>query len=291
VLSQLDILVCHKLVFDDDLKAVLKRMPAQMPKEYSKPAFIKSLPIGYCLVGDRSDDTSRVFALSVRPRFSQHEGRETRSVKFEQAITPEEVRNAMIKMALKQIEDRKRLHTMQLNQMIRTISSRYNVEIPADDVVNTLLKEHNCIVDGDYLMFASDFERQKRMDEVEKAEVEKELWEKAPKTAEEILAFRAKVQRKEAEAIARKNMGKKFLFIFGRSEFLKSIDMFYSPIWRVEYDRYEGKGFKRSVCFVDGMSGEILAAGKDGIHSTRGASKFQRLNRTRARIITMGYSF
>ncbi len=75
VLSQLDILFVHKLVFTDDVKAVEKRMPTVLPKEY-QGVFVKRLPIGVAIVGDRADTTSRAFLLRVRPRKSQHEGRE-----------------------------------------------------------------------------------------------------------------------------------------------------------------------------------------------------------------------
>ncbi|MDN5358555.1 MAG: hypothetical protein PWP76_398 [Candidatus Diapherotrites archaeon] len=75
VLSQLDLLFVHKLVFSDDVKAVEKRMPTVLPKEYAG-VFLKRLPIGVALVGDRADTTSRAFLVRIRPRRSQHEGRE-----------------------------------------------------------------------------------------------------------------------------------------------------------------------------------------------------------------------
>ncbi|HIP74272.1 MAG TPA: ATP-binding protein, partial [Euryarchaeota archaeon] len=75
VLSQLDLLFVHKLVFSDDVRAVEKRMPTVLPKEYTG-VFVKRLPIGVALVGDRADTTSRAFLVRIRPRRSQHEGRE-----------------------------------------------------------------------------------------------------------------------------------------------------------------------------------------------------------------------
>jgi len=75
VLSQLDMLFVHKLVFTDDVRAVEKRMPTVLPKEY-QGVFVKRLPIGVAIVGDRADSTSRALLVRVRPRRSQHEGRE-----------------------------------------------------------------------------------------------------------------------------------------------------------------------------------------------------------------------
>jgi len=75
VLSQIDLLIVHKLVFGEDVKAVEKRMPTILPKEYSGVK-MRRLPVGVAIVGDRSDATSRAFIMRVRPRKSQHEGRE-----------------------------------------------------------------------------------------------------------------------------------------------------------------------------------------------------------------------
>lgn len=75
VLSQIDLLIVHKLVFGEDVKAVEKRVPTILPKEYSGVR-MRRLPVGVAIVGDRSDTTSRAFLMRIRPRKSQHEGRE-----------------------------------------------------------------------------------------------------------------------------------------------------------------------------------------------------------------------
>lgn len=75
VLSQLDVLIVHKLVFSEDVKAVEKRMPTILPKEYSGVK-MRRLPVGVAIIGDREDATSRAFLARIRPRKSQHEGRE-----------------------------------------------------------------------------------------------------------------------------------------------------------------------------------------------------------------------
>jgi hypothetical protein len=76
VLSQLDLLITHKLVFDDDIKAVYRRAPTIIPMQYKRSNFIKTMPIGVGMVADRSEETSRAFVMRIRPRMSQHEGRE-----------------------------------------------------------------------------------------------------------------------------------------------------------------------------------------------------------------------
>ena len=93
VLSQLDIMFVHQLVFSDDIKAVSKRMPAAMPKDWDVN-FIRKLRVGQAIVGDR--ETTKVALMGARPRMSQHEGRSTLAVEKAPVLdiqepTPEEV--------------------------------------------------------------------------------------------------------------------------------------------------------------------------------------------------------
>lgn len=75
VLSQLDLMLTHKLVFKDDIDAVFKRIPTTVMALMKKPEFIRDLPMGKALVGDKEEMVDRAFVLNVRPRKSQHEGR------------------------------------------------------------------------------------------------------------------------------------------------------------------------------------------------------------------------
>lgn len=81
VLSQLDILVCHKLVFYDDVKSVFRRFPSSVEKGMEDISFIRTMPMGVALVGDREESSSRAFLARIRPRMSQHEGRSGAAMK------------------------------------------------------------------------------------------------------------------------------------------------------------------------------------------------------------------
>ncbi|MCD6523299.1 MAG: DUF87 domain-containing protein [Candidatus Diapherotrites archaeon] len=273
ILSQLDILICHKLVFDDDLKAVFKRMPAEIPKEYSK-RFIKTLPIGTCLVGDRSDETSRVFAMKIRPRFSQHEGREAKAVEFEEAIKPEQVKRMLIKMIIKEIEEKGRVSKRKINQLTETIKKRYKVKIKTEEIINGIIEDERYEIKNEYI----------RAKQEEEPEEQKEIKEEF-KPGETILAFKPNISERTAEKIARKHRKKKFLWLIGDEEFIKNIELELHPIYKVEYDRYEKRGFRRSTCYVDGITGEILSVGKDGLESTKGAGLLSKLSPNKRRIV------
>lgn len=74
ILSQVDILMSHTLVIDDDIKAFLKRVPAGLPDELNNTSFVRSLPPGTAIVADQNTP-ERAMLIGVRPRKSHHAGR------------------------------------------------------------------------------------------------------------------------------------------------------------------------------------------------------------------------
>lgn len=74
IISQLDILLSHRLSFENDIKEVWKRMPTSLPEDVKDPDSLKKLPEGTAIAADK--EVSRAFFISIRPRISQHEGRE-----------------------------------------------------------------------------------------------------------------------------------------------------------------------------------------------------------------------
>ncbi|KXB07047.1 hypothetical protein AKJ51_02190 [candidate division MSBL1 archaeon SCGC-AAA382A20] len=74
IISQLDILLSHRLSFENDIKEVWKRMPTSISDDIRDSNTLKKLPRGTAVAGDRQVD--KAFYVSVRPRVSQHEGRE-----------------------------------------------------------------------------------------------------------------------------------------------------------------------------------------------------------------------
>ncbi|MCD4740570.1 DUF853 family protein [archaeon] len=262
VLSQLDLMLCHKLVFDDDMKAVLKRMPTLIPKEYSKSTFVRSLPIGTCLIGDRSDSTSRAFTVNIRPRFSQHEGREARSVSFEDGIKPEEVRETMKKIVRKRIEDYQRVHLKQVDQLVSTINRRYKTKMESKTIADELVKE-GYVLDSEYLVEKEMLEKR----------LEEEKEEMLSPESDSILAFEGKFDEDGARVIAESKRKKKRFGFFGEDEALKEFTTQYMPVYKIDYDYFEKKGFRRSQCYVDGMTGELLSVHKNNLESTEGVAR------------------
>lgn len=82
VVSQIDLLIVHRLVVDGDISAALARMPADFPKEVSfgstkiseRHALVRALDTGEAWIADA--ETSRALLVAMRPRVSAHGGDE-----------------------------------------------------------------------------------------------------------------------------------------------------------------------------------------------------------------------
>lgn len=76
ILSQMDVSITHFLTYTSDIDAFAQRAPGDVPKKVRDAAFFRALPVGVGVVADESITTNRVFVARIRPRISQHAGRE-----------------------------------------------------------------------------------------------------------------------------------------------------------------------------------------------------------------------
>jgi hypothetical protein len=76
ILSQIDILITHYLSYEPDIIAFVKRSPKEIPVEIKDTGFLRNIPIGTTIVSDESITSSRALVVKIRPRLSQHSGRE-----------------------------------------------------------------------------------------------------------------------------------------------------------------------------------------------------------------------
>ena len=82
VVSQVDLLIAHRLVVDADISAALARVPADFPKSVSfgtsqvsdRLGLIRALETGEAWVADA--ETNRAFLVGMRPRVTAHGGDE-----------------------------------------------------------------------------------------------------------------------------------------------------------------------------------------------------------------------
>ncbi|KYC46051.1 MAG: AAA-like domain protein [Candidatus Methanofastidiosum methylothiophilum] len=264
ILSQVDLLICHKLVYQDDIKAVLQRMPSEIPNKLSDFRFIRSLPIGSAIIGDKEESTSRAFLISVRPRISQHEGRERQPML---EIDPELMKTNVKNLILEKYRQKRPLAEME--EVVNIANQEYKLDFSFEDIIEELR------IDGEF-----DVKEEVKpkpepkpvvldipmLDEEEDSLEEVELIDDYEADYEEIEtpSFKAikvapvissEIGYDEIKEIAIKNKKK----IYFRSEEIKEISPIYYPLSMVFLDYMPKKGsYKSMSCFFDGITGELV---------------------------------
>ncbi|HOM95370.1 MAG: DUF87 domain-containing protein [Candidatus Methanofastidiosa archaeon] len=263
ILSQVDLLICHKLVYQDDIKAVLQRMPSEIPNKLSDFRFIRSLPIGSAIIGDKEESTSRAFFISVRPRISQHEGRE-RQPMFE--IDPDLMKTNIKNLILEKYRQNRPLSEME--EVVNIANQEYKLKFSFEDIIEELR------IDGEFEAINEeqqdygskrspiDLPRVSEENSLEDLELIEGYGTKY--IEEEKILFRStkilpvvssKIDYDQIKEIAMKHK-KKLSF---RSEEITEIYPIYYPITMVFFDYMPKKGnYKSMSCFFDGITGELL---------------------------------
>ncbi len=263
VLSQLDIVISHKLVFDDDVKAVYKRIPTLVPKAYRKNTFIKTLPVGVALVGDRREETTRSFVMKIRPRMSQHEGREAETVERNLKLDDDKVRLLALQLAKNKLDRVGSLETGMIDQVVKTLNSKYKSKVKLSDVLKAL-EEEGAIIDEENSTVSMPGEVQEEalaeelVGEAEK-EVEKEAKAVFPEETIELLAFPANVSGEKARVLFNKKRKRRVLGLFGSEEAIENIQLRYLPVYRVEFNAFDSKQtFRKGEAYINSVTREFI---------------------------------
>ncbi len=281
VLSQLDVIMAHKLVFDDDVKAIQKRTPTIIPGMYKKPNFIKTLPVGTALTGDRQETTTRAFVMNIRPRMSQHEGRDAETVKVEHNLNDDQVQKLAINIVKSKLEKDPIIKITLMEQILETLNATYNKNVTIEQLLALLDKEgidydENNIYAKDVL---KEIENEKLIEEKKKMQIEnqkkseennKESIEESSineviesETGEEILddtktnknkttddefessieltALKASIEEHDARIALANLRLKKRFGLFGEEEFLDRLSLKYGVLYKVKYNYFSQK--------------------------------------------------
>ncbi len=289
VLSQLDVIMTHKLIFDDDIKAVFKRTPTIIPRKYRAPNFIKTLPVGVALTGDRREETSRAFVIGIRPRKSQHEGRDAETTQMTETFSDSQVQGIAVEMLMRDLIAKKHVDLNKARLAIDTLNLKYKGTVDFKKVL-TALAANGIVIGANSLALAgvvvdseeeADEQPQTKEEETEEEDevsdgitLEETAAEKQAKalkaakgesteevvdTSMELLSLPVRINEETCRRIVEGVRKKGFLGVFGNSERLESIELKYSPLWRIKFDSLTGrKEFISRECFINSMSGEFV---------------------------------
>ncbi len=266
ILSQVDLLICHKLVYQDDIKAVLQRMPSEIPNKLADFRFIRSLPIGSAIIGDKEELTSRAFLISVRPRISQHEGRERHPMLD---IDPDLMKRNVKNLILEKY--RQKRPVIEMEEVVNIANEEYKLNFSFEDIVEELRLE------GEFDLTESEYVEPKpvlkripieipSIDENEEFIEDFEVLENFETDYQDLIepdfrgiriapAISGEISYEEIKEIAIKNRKKISL----HSEEVKEINPIFYPLIRVFFDYMPKKGsYKSMSCFFDGITGELV---------------------------------
>jgi hypothetical protein len=263
VLSQLDVIISHKLVFDDDIKAVYKRTPTIIPKRYKSSNFIKTLPVGVALTGDRREETSRAFIMRIRPRMSQHEGREAETVERSQRLGNEQVLKLAVGMAYAKLERAGTLETTVVNEALRSLNTKYKSNVQLSEIIGQLEKKGALLNPKTSTLSLPGKEQEEAIVEEISGEMEKEIAKESKAVLEpepvELLAFPANLGKENALRVANKLRRRKFLGFVGEEEAIEKIALKHLPIYRIQFNVFKTSNtFHSGEAFIDSGSGEFI---------------------------------
>ncbi|MDZ4256774.1 MAG: DUF87 domain-containing protein, partial [archaeon] len=273
VLSQLDVILAHKLIFDDDIKAIMKRTPTIIPQRFRHAHFLKTLPVGTALTGDRREETSRAFVLNVRPRMSQHEGRDAETSERHTQLAPEEVENLAVELLMGTIEKQGSMEKKTVDDVVQTLNQKYKSDAQLSHVLDGM-EENGVEINPKTMVLrwppyfeALQTEKEEATDQ--RLVDDSFLPDEGESTA--LLAFPIKISNEEVVASFQRAANRSMLGLGKPVEKLDKVDLTYRPLYKVEYRQFTGKtSYIPKECFVDAESGEFLHVVKNRMVSSRG---------------------
>jgi len=289
VLSQLDVIMAHKLVFDDDVKAIQKRTPAIIPGAYKKSNFIKTLPVGTALTGDRQETTARAFVMNIRPRMSQHEGRDAETVEVVHELSTDQVEKLAVSIVLRQLEKDPSISIASLRQTLESLNDTYKQKVLLETILEAIRAKGIDVDEEEGKIYATgvlaEMEAEKEAEELEakteeqkeelakaeavsghtKEELEKgkdeeeELEEKGYEEKVELSALKANVSEQDARKMLAKLRLKKALGLFGEEEIVDRLNMKYGTLYKIKYNYFSQKdAFQIGEAYINSLSGEFI---------------------------------
>ena len=312
VLSQLDIIMSHKLIFDDDIKAVFKRTPTIMPKKYRAPNFIKTLPVGVAVTGDRREETSRAFVMDVRPRKSQHEGRDAETTQMSESMEEEQVKKIAIELISRYIKEEKVIDLDKAKLALDTLNIKYGSNIEFEDLFGELeekgflIGEEKIMIEGytqeeavKELSGENDEEDEDENEEEEdeeskeenenneeESEGENEEPEIEENTLTELVSLPKRISEENARRILEKIRKKKMFGLLGNSDRIESIQLKYSPIWKIKFDVMSRRQeFISRECFINSLTGELIHFKNGKFIESKGLNYLAELNEEEVKIL------
>lgn len=316
VLSQLDVIMAHKLVFDDDIKAIYKRTPTIVPGAYKRANFIKTMPVGIALTGDRSETTSRAFIMGIRPRMSQHEGRDAETTENKQELEENQVQILAVNIVQRQLEKDPSISIDTVKETLDSLNNTYKKKITLETIL-ALIAEKGITLTDDRLYAKGvkeelDAEAAAELEEQTENELEKNVKGseesygdkllKAKKSLAksegedgelegfeervELTALKPMIDETRARKILASNISKKFIFL--DEEILDRLTIKYSLLYKVKFKYYSHKdSFHAGEVYINSLTGEFIHDDRGTLRESKGLPILLELNDSETTVLKL----
>lgn len=291
VLSQLDVIMSHKLIFDDDIKAVSKRTPTIIPLKYKHPHFLKTLPVGTALVGDRREETNRAFVLKIRPRMSQHEGRDAETGERKKELTGKDAQHLAVELLASTLQKEGVMDKETIENVIAALNQKYHSKIMLSSVLDELEargakinpKDESVRWPGSESTVAAEEGKPIQTEKDAEARVEALTKLVGPDKMDEeesrLQAFPITQSKEQVVHTLQKAARKSLLGLGQPAERLQEVQLRYLPIWKVQYRQFTGKtSYVARECYIDAERGEFLHFLNNQFVSSQGLNAIEGLS-------------
>ena len=99
------------------------------------------MPVGIALTGDRQETTTRAFIMSIRPRMSQHEGRDAETTEQVQELAEDQVEILAVNITARQLEKDPKISIETLAQTLETLNTTYKKKVSIEKIIKMLEKK------------------------------------------------------------------------------------------------------------------------------------------------------
>lgn len=292
VLSQLDVIMAHKLIFNDDIKAVYKRTPTIIPHKFKANRLIKTLPVGSALTGDRREESSRAFVLKFRPRLSQHEGREAETIEVKKKLDNSSVKRLLSGMYWNRLRRDGSFKVKELKRILNSMNKKYDASVSLEEVVSEL-KEKGAITDentGTIMVSPVEETAQQETQTIQKVEEERveKAQEEAPREEEiSLRAFPLRISKQKAKKIIKKKKLNKFFGLVKKGH-LSEMRLKHIPVYRIQFNYFNEKNaFREGIMFINSFTGEFLHFKGKEFAESRGLSDLYDLTEEEIKVLNL----
>ncbi|MEK6958730.1 MAG: hypothetical protein AABW59_01655, partial [archaeon] len=267
----------------------------------------------------RSETTSRAFIMSIRPRMSQHEGRDAETVEIKQELESGQLETLTVNIVLRQLEKDPSLSIDSIAQTLDTLNNTYKENIKLETIL-AALKKRGITIEKDRIfargvkeeLDAETKELEKKIafektlkEKEERMKHQKEIkenleldgiegigevegaddlqGEKSYEESVELVALQPNVEEDEARKKLAGLRHKKMLGLFGEEEILDRLNMKYSAIYKVKFNYLSNKNaYQVGEAYIDSLRGEFIHDINGKLVESEGLTLFKNMNDTEA---------